>query len=299
MNRFAAAIGWINIDIIYAGIPRMPELGEEVLAKEFDLQLGGGPPATLITLSRLGIDARLGTFLSDDFMSDFAKRILERNGVTYKNFYRGSDIPIAVTSVVTFPQDRCFISYFPDKRKLVCTDEEVYDMFTGAGVCIAVEGHSEVLKKLRREGTIIVYDIGWSDDLDIENLKNILKYVDVFTPNSKEAMKMTGKSTPEEALEVISRYVEHAIVKLGKDGCITKMGNKIIHVPALDIFSPVDTTGAGDAFLAGVMYGLLQGWDIEKCMKMGNITGGYCTTELGCCKAYLTIEKAMQYMNYY
>jgi ribokinase len=110
---------------------------------------------------------------------------------------------------------------------------------------------------------------------------------------------MTGKATVEEALEVISQYVEHAIVKIGKKGCLTKVGNEILHVPALDVFRAVDTTGAGDNFLAGVMYGMMQDWDIETCMKMGNIVGGYSTTELGCSKAHLTLDKAIKYLKLY
>ena len=299
MGSFVAAICLINIDILYAGLPRIPALGEEVCAKAFDVQLGGGATASLVTLSRLGLDSRLGTFLSDDPMSIFAKNKLNENKVDYVNFYRGKNMPVIVTSIATFPEDRYFLSYFPDKCELEYTDEELYSFLSGAKVCVGVQGHHEVLKKLREEGTKIVFDIGWSDDLDIEDLKDTLKYVDVFTPNAKEALKMTGKSTPEEALEVISRYVEHAVVKTGKNGCITRLGAGMIHVPALDIFEPVDTTGAGDAFLGGVMYGLYQDWSIEKCMQMGNITGGYSTTELGCFKAHLTIEKAMEYMNIY
>lgn len=299
MNSFVAAISMINIDILYSGLPRIPNLGEEVYADEFDLQLGGGAAASLITLARFGVDCRLGTFLADDFLSTYARNVLEDNHVIVKNLFKGGKIPVAVTSIVSFPQDRSFISYFPDRHKLRGGAEEVYSLFSGARVCIGLDGYGDVFGKLRKEGTIVAYDVGWSDDLDIENLKDVLKNVDVFTPNEKEALKMTGKSTPEEALEVLSRYVEYAIIKTGRNGCITKAGGKTVHVPALDIFEPVDTTGAGDAFLGGVMFGLYKGWDIENCMKMGNITGGYSTTRLGCFKAYLTLEKAMDYMKMY
>ena len=299
MNSFVAAISIINIDILYSGLPRIPNLGEEVYADEFDLQLGGGAAASLITLARFGVDSRLGTFIADDFLSTYARNILETNHINLMNLYKGEKIPVAVTSIASFPQDRYFISYFPDKNKLKASDEEVYALCSGARVCIGVDGHSDVFARLRKEGTIVAYDVGWSDDLNIENMKDILKNVDVFTPNEKEALKMTGKSTPEEALEVLSRYVDYAIIKIGKKGCITKRGGKTVHVPGLEIFEPVDTTGAGDAFLGGVMFGLYEGWDIEKCMKMGNITGGFSTTRLGCFKAYLTLEKAMDYMEMY
>lgn len=299
MKDFVAAICPINLDILYAGLPRVPGLGEEVFAKQFDFQMGGGSTASVITLTRLGVDARLGTFLSDDPMSYFAQKILDENNVKYQNLYQGNGRPIRVTSIASFPQDRYFLSYFPDESEFECTDEQVYSFLTGSKVCQADRVHDSVLKRLKKEGTRIVFDVGWRDDLDIENLKGILQYVDVFTPNDKEAVKMTEKSTPEEALEVIDRFVKHAIVKIGKKGCITKLDGRIIHVPALDVFKTVDTTGAGDAFLGGVMYGLYNDWDIVQCMRMGNITGGYSTTELGCCKAHLTLDKAMELMSHY
>jgi ribokinase len=299
MKQFAAAIAPINIDILYSGLSRIPNLGEEVYSKQFDFQLGGGPTATIIALSRLGAACEFGTFLSDDFMSQFAKGVLEKNGVKYKNLYKGSDIPVLVTSIASFPEDRSFITYCPEWKQFSCRDEELYSIFSESKVCRGFEGHNELLRKLRSEGTKIVYDVAWSDDLNIEGLKDILKYVDVFTPNDKEAMKMTGKTSAEEALEVISNYVEQPIIKVGKNGCIAKVGSKVLRVPTLDVFEAVDTTGAGDNFLAGVMYGMMQDWDIEKCMKMGNIVGGYSTTELGCSKAHLTLDKAMKFMDLY
>jgi ribokinase len=299
MRQFTAAVAPINIDILYSELPRIPKLGEEVYSKQFDLQLGGGPTATIVALARLGVCCEFGTFLSNDLMSLFAKGVLEHNGVKHKNLYKGSEIPVLVTSIASFPEDRFFITYCPEWKQFDCSDEELYSLFSGSKVCRGIDGHNDLLKKLRKEGTKIVYDVAWSDDLNIEALKDTLKHVDVFTPNDKEAMKMTGKASAVEALEVISRYVEHAIVKVGKEGCITKIGNRLLRISVLDVFNAVDTTGAGDNFLAGVMYGMMQDWDMEKCMRMGNIVGGHSTTELGCSKAHLTLEQAMKFMKMY
>lgn len=299
MKPFVSAIAPINIDILYSGLSRVPNLGEEVYSKQFDTQLGGGPTATIIALARLGIHCEFGTFLANDLMSTFAKEVLQQNNVKFKNLYKGSKIPVLVTSIASFPEDRFFLTYVPEWEEIDSTDEELYQLFTGSKVCRGFDGHNEVLRRLKDEGTRIVYDVAWSDDLNIDNCRETLQYVDVFTPNEAEALKMTGKVTVEEALEVISQYVEQPIIKIGKRGCITKVGNQLLYVPALNVFEAVDTTGAGDNFLAGVMYGMMQDWDIESCMRMGNIVGGYSTTELGCSKAYLTLDKAMDYMSLY
>ena len=70
------------------------------------------------------------------------------------------------------------------------------------------------------------------------------------------------------------------------------INGQIVTVPSLSVFKAIDTTGAGYAFLGGIVYGLLNNWDIVECMKLGNVLGGHATTEYGCSKAYLTKEKA-------
>jgi len=166
--QFAAAIGRMNIDLLYSEVPRMPNLGEEVHSKGFEIQLDGGATAIITALTRLEVDSRLGTFLSNDFMSNYAKKILEQSGIKYRNIYRGSKIPIAVTSIVTFPEDRCFVTYAPDRTEFECTDEDIYGLYTGLKVCRGLRGHGSVFRKLSSERTQLVYDVAWSDYMNID-----------------------------------------------------------------------------------------------------------------------------------
>lgn len=297
MGGFVAALSHINIDILYEGLRRMPALGEEELAENCEILLGGGAVASLILLSRLGVDARLGTFLADGLFDAFSRRQLEKERIEYRNFYRGGGNPVAVTSIASFPADRSFLSFFPRKEDVSCGDRELYDLYHGAKICVGVEGHREVLETLRREGTTVVFDVGWRSDLCLDQLREILGTVDYFMPNEREALKMTGAKTPEQALEIISGYVPHTIVKLGPRGCIAKQGAGIAHFPACALFQPVDTTGAGDAFLAGVIYGLFQGWELSRCIRMGNVVGGFSTTAYGCLKAKLDRAAALRYLD--
>ena len=72
MSNFVAGAGTTNVDLLYKGMPRLPKLGEEIYCDEFSLQLGGGVPATLINLGRLGLKTRIATQLGDDLYSRFA-----------------------------------------------------------------------------------------------------------------------------------------------------------------------------------------------------------------------------------
>ena len=83
---FVAAFGKLNVDLLYAGMPRIPNEGEEIYSKDFKVCLGGGLPATMIHCSRLEVPAKIGTFLGDDMFSQFAKSELDKSGTKYELF---------------------------------------------------------------------------------------------------------------------------------------------------------------------------------------------------------------------
>lgn len=282
--------GQMNLDVIFKGFPHMPEAGEEVFAKQFDLQLGGGPMLYPILLNNLGFKTKLGTFLSDNEASSLCINLMDRIGFKdYENFNKQEANPVVVTGVFSLEHDRSFVSYnrFINESKL--SEEEVYEFLKDARVISAPIGHLGALKRLRHEGRKVVFDVGWSDSLCVENLKPILQYVDIFSPNDREAMKMTGKETPEAALLVLKNYTEAPIVTMGEKGCIY-YDNGVKSIPTVSNMKSVDTTGAGDNFIAGVVYGLLKEYSLCDCIKLGNIFAGYSTTKIGCYGAMITKE---------
>lgn len=298
---YISVFGQMNVDIIFDKFGQLPNLGEEVFAKDFDIQLGGGPMVYPIILNHLGINGRLGTFLGNDFMSRMAIELLkDMNFHEYVNFYEGEEgHPVVVTSVLSFDTDRSFICFNEGVRENSLDDKKVYEFLKGSKVVFAPHGFDQVMTRLKDEGTKIIFDTGWEEDLHIDQFKETLKYVDVFTPNDKEALKMTGTNNLQEAVKVLAKYVKHPVVSIGSEGCLTYYNNQFIHVPMPVKFDAIDTTGAGDNFLAGIIYGLYNDWDIIKSMQMGNILGGYSTTALGCYKAGITLDVAMNYMKKY
>jgi sugar/nucleoside kinase (ribokinase family) len=99
-------------------------------------------------------------------------------------------------------------------------------------------------------------------------------------PNKVEALQVTRTEDPEEALRTISGWVRTAVVKLGGEGAIAVHEGKHYSFRALPI-EPLDTTGAGDAFAGGYLYGLLSGLPFEDVMKVATICGGLSVTARG------------------
>lgn len=292
-KKFIAGAGATNVDLLYQGMERIPDVGEELYCKDFSLQLGGGLPATLINLGRLGIPTKIATELGSDIFSNFAKEKFTENGVSPTNLYEGDKIPLNITSAIILPHDRTFFTYGkgsiePQEQAL----DTFYNMATGSKITMMQPGgFLPVYEKLKEEGTILVLDTGWDDDLSFEKYGRYLELADYYTPNRKEAIKITGASTPEEAAEKLKKYFDKVVVKVDKDGCIGIDGDETFFVKSVDDFHNVDSTGAGDAFLAGFMYGLFYDKSLKDCIEYGNITGGKAVTAVGALSAYVTEQE--------
>lgn len=296
---FIAGAGATNIDLLYENMPKIPDVGEEVYTNSFSLQLGGGLPATLINLGRLGIDARIATELGNDMFSVFAKEQFKKNNVSPTNLYSGNDIPLNITSAIILKNDRSFITYGkgtidPDDK----AKEEFYSIAKGAKICLmAPGGFLEVYKKLKSEGTIMVLDMGWDDDLTFEKYSELLSIADYYTPNQKEALKITGCNNAKDAAYALKKYFDKVVVKVDKDGCIGIDGDEYFFCPSLEQYKNVDSTGAGDAFLAGFTYGLFHDYRLKDCIEFGNITGGKAVTAVGALSAYVNEKELLEIKN--
>ena len=290
MNGFVAGAGATNVDLLYKGFPRLPKLGEEIYCDDFSLQLGGGVPATLINLGRLGIEARITTELGDDMFSRFAQEKFQENGVAPVNLYTGDKIPLNITSAIILPEDRTFFTYGkgsiePDDKAL----ETFYQTATGAKVVLMQPGgFLPVYERLKAEGSILVLDTGWDENLSFETYGDYLEIADYYTPNRKEALQITGEPTPERAAERLHTYFDKVVVKVDKDGCIGSENGQQFFVKSVSEFQNADSTGAGDAFLAGFIYGLMHDAPLSVCIAYGNITGGKAVTAVGALSAYVT-----------
>lgn len=294
---FIAGAGSTNVDLLYQGFDRLAGVGEELYCKDFSLQLGGGLPATLINLGRLGIETKIATELGNDIFSNFAKEKFIENGVTPTNLYEGEKIPLNITSAIILPEDRTFYSYGkgtiePDEKAM----ETFYTIATGSKICMMqLGGFLPVYKKLKEEGTILVLDTGWDDEMSFEKYDEYLSIADYYTPNRKEALRITGTDNEKEAAYALKKYFDRVVVKVDADGCIGIDGDDYFFCPSIEEFKNVDSTGAGDAFLAGFMYGLFYDYPLKDCIEYGNITGGKAVTAVGALSGYVTEKELLEY----
>ena len=296
-SGFVAGADSINVDLIYSGLPRIPREGEELYASGFDLRLGGGIPATLLNLRGLGVPVRIQTAIGHDLFSRFAAAEFEKFGLEPVNLYRGGGIPVNISAVMLTPNDRTFASYTGGTGDV--QDEELYEQFKGAAFVQMGMGSPALYRRLKAQGTQLLFDTGWEDGLSLERYRDYLELADYYTPNCKEALKITGTDTPEAAAAVLGRYFPRVIVKLDSRGCLIQEDGRQRVIPAIPGLIHRDSTGAGDAFTAGLLYGLYHRYSFPECVLFGNITGGTCVTGVGCLTARCTEEELLTLFHTY
>ncbi len=289
--EFAAGYGKTNVDLLFENMPRLPEEGEEIFTDRFSLCLGGGVPGTMVTLGRLGIKTKTVTELSNDMFSSFAKEEFRKAGVEPVNVYEGERIAVNITAGAITKNDRTFWSYGNNQNEV--NSQKIYEALKGAKVVAMHQDNPEVYRRLKQEGTTIILDTGFVENMSLESYSEIFDIADYFLPNRTEALKITGETDPEKAAIKLSEFFETVIVKLDKDGCLIYKNGEFTCVKSVDEFTRVDSTGAGDAFFAGFIYGLMKGESVEKCVLYGNLTGGKCVTAVGCTTAYLTEDELL------
>ena len=263
----------------------LPLLGQETYADDFAVN-AGGIFNLASTLTRLGIGVGLVTQLGADLFSRFIAERMQECGLSLElTSWVEEPLPV-VTAGISFPHDRLFISYAAprhrdlDPPKITPDDLDRYRpraLFTFGEVGI------DLCREARSRGILVYVDAHWNlDHLRSSYLRELLQHVDVFSPNLPEALEITGAGSAEEALDGLSRLCRCVAIKCGSEGCLAWRDGERIAVPAIAV-QAVETTGAGDNFNAGLIYGLLHGYPFERCLRYANVAGGLSTQVLGGC----------------
>jgi len=244
------------------------------------LVCGGSAANTITGASRLGVSAGFIGKTGDDEVGLNYKNDLEFYGVE-SYLLKGNQASGQSLVFISPDGERTFATYLGAAASLL--PEDINPAFFRDSNLFYIEGylvqnHELILKAVqmaREEGLKVALDLASynvvEENLDFLN-KIISSYVDIVFANEEEARALTGLP-PEEAIESIATQVEIAVVKIGARGAMAIRGKERVLVPALDA-NCVDTTGAGDLFAAGFIYGLSNGLSLADCTRYGTITAG-------------------------
>jgi len=274
-----------------------PEQDSKSELMDLHIQCGGPASTALVTLSRLGIRTSFLGSISDDsrgieivkelkkekvdstllkitpgYTSQFAFIAITENGNRTIFWHRGSVPHLRPRDVNLNPFS---------KAKILHLDS------------LMIEAAQEAAQQAKNMGLTIVMDAGTMR----EGSQELASMVDILIASEKFAEPLVGDiASPEKALRALHGLgPKEVIITLGSKGSIGLSGKKIIFQKAFSI-NVVDTTGAGDVYHGAYIYGLLQGWDMQKCMRFASSVAAIKCTHIGARKGIPQLEEIKEFM---
>jgi sugar/nucleoside kinase (ribokinase family) len=274
--------GDVYCDLIFTGLDTLPRLGEEHFAPAFEM-MPGGVFITGAALARLGLRVGIYCWLGDDPFSAFALGCFAQEGLSTALVQRAPGPLQTLTVSLSLPGDRAFVTYrAPRPFDPVAVLRRITFGHLHIPSLPGLFDHPDMIALAHERGASISIDCQWSPALiaapDLAD-RLVAARPAVFLPNLDEALAITHTTAATEALENLAAWVP-TVITLGSAGVLAGCDGERYAVPALPV-TAVDTTGAGDAFDAGFIYGLLHGLPFGECLRVGTVCGGLSTTAHG------------------
>lgn len=303
-----ACLGILVADVVARPVVQLPERGRLTLVDQMELHTGGCASNTGISLAKIGIDVGVLGAVGEDGFGDFIVSRLDAHGIDTRGVCRKTEANTSATMAMVDPDgERRFLHYLGANAKFSEADvrfdviEEAKVLhIAGALVLPGIDGEptGRILKKAKEMGLTTSYDTVW--DATGQWMKLVepsLPYVDVMLPSLAEARMVTGKERPEDVAKVFRDYgVKIVGLKMGAEGSYVLSDEGELYIPSF-IVESIDATGAGDAYVAGFLTGLVRGWDLEKTARFANAVGALCVTAIGATTGVPSLAGIMEFMD--
>ena len=247
---------------------------------QYEIAAGGSASNTIDGLAKLGIQSGyIGKIGKDKYGDLFKNELLSKH--IHPNLLYGQNPTGTAITLLSKDAERTFATYLGAAVEMEAGELNEkqfigYSFFHIEGYL--VQNHDLILKAVylaKKVGLTISIDMASFTTVEANRdfLLDIVKeYVNIVFANGEEARSFTGEE-PENAAKIISEYCDIAVVKIGKEGSIIHKGSNNIIIPGIKA-ELKDTTGAGDLYAAGFLYGLSKGYDLAHSGKIGSLLGG-------------------------
>jgi sugar/nucleoside kinase (ribokinase family) len=296
--------GLIIADLFVSPLPSLPGPGELVVSDGFLLDAGGCAVNTAVILAGLGVRTGLVGKVGDDEYGRWLRRSLARKRVLVDGVSTGQRTATSQTVILPVDgEDRRYIHVPGANAELGVAD--IAPVLPGVRVLaiggylallgLDPEGVADLLAGARTRGTATLLDVVVPRGADdpVKALRPVLPHVDCFLPNKDEAGLVTGHDNPaDQARALLEMGCASVVITCGVEGAVYADPARVIRVRPFPV-EVVDGSGAGDAFTAGIILGLIEGWPAEQRLRFATALGGSVCRGLGCTGTVFTRDEAL------
>lgn len=297
-------VGDINADLILSG-DVTPVFGQvEKLLDDASLLIGGSATIFACGAARLGLRVAFIGKVGDDVFGRFMRESLAGRGVDVSGVVVDPHVKTGLTVILSRIHDRAMLTYAGTIGALRYADIDL-DLLGAArhlhlGSYYLLENLLPDVPRLfaeaHRRGLTVSLDTNYDPTERWDSgIAETLRHVDIFLPNETELARIMRLDDWRAALERAAQTIPTVAVKLGSQGAAVQQGDTYLHQPVLPV-TVVDTTGAGDSFDAGFVYGHLQGWPLQRTLSIAMACGASSTRAAGGTAAQPDLEAALALM---
>ena len=286
-----AVIGDVNPDLILTGKDIIPEFGQvEKWIDDAELTIGGSAGIFAVGAAKLGLKVTFIGKVGDDHFGHFMKDRMTAQGIDVSGLVIDPSVKTGLSISLSDGNDRAILTFGGSNLLLNFQD---IDFEIVAQSRHLHSGSFYLLNNIRQDLAIVykkAKEMGLSTSIDTNydpkekwegDIFNVLDYTDVFLPNMTELMAISGEKDPDSAIRHLTKNRNLlVVVKNGEDGAFAEKDKVRYSAETIQV-KPVDTTGAGDSFDAGFLFGFLNGLGIEKSLRIGCICGALSTLGIG------------------
>lgn len=305
-NREVIVLGDINIDTVWP-LPEFPVPGRDGLTELLKVEIGGAIVNSAIVLDKLGIQSGLLGCVGDDVWAEKIRNGLSESGINLSYMQTSKEHITGITFIIVTPDgERTMFSCRGANNKL---DPKAIDEYVikEAGL-LHISGYAlldmpqkdaaeQAIKFAKKHGVPISLDTGLEPVLkDPEGLKRIMGQTDICITGMQEVSTLFGVSSPEEgSKQLLDSGIQIAAIKLGEKGCYLASDDEGFFCAGFPV-EAVDTTGAGDSFTAGMLYGWMHALSLSATAVLANALGALASTVYGAGFSFPEKHKLLEFL---
>jgi sugar/nucleoside kinase (ribokinase family) len=299
--------GIVVYDVFARPLDTVPDWGKLLTFDEISHNVGGCATNTTSDVVRLGASAMIGGCVGDDPTGEAVKAKLVDAGLNIDGLtvLEGQATSFTFIAIGSDGQRRFFHTVGANAS---ISDTHCPDALLSRSKILHIGGTllmpgfdgeptAKLLKRAKDLGLTTSMDTAFNGGVDAPSLVSAcFPYLDILIPSIEEAELIAGSTDPAVILDMLGDTGIPVVgIKLGPEGSVVRAEGETYWTPAYKV-EAVDTTGAGDAFMAGFLYGTLHGWPVEKRARFATAVAAFCIQAVGCSTNIAPAEEVLDFM---